>query len=417
MKGGPPSGEARRGLTRLKRANLGTLLGLVHYGREVSRSQLAEQAGITRSSVLGLLSDLEERGLVEQGTGSAGGSVGRPSTVVRASHAVVAFSVVPLYDSLVVATVGMSGRIVRRSSHVFPALPSPDEAADAAAALILEQRALLDEDTLIAGIGVATPGHVRVDDGIIDSAYSLGWGMVPLADLLRARTGLPVWVDNDASLASLAEQRFGIARNLRNLVLLFGAVGGIGGGLVVEGQLLRGRDGFAGELGHIAISDEVRPEYGGIPGSLDSIVNRLDLLTALGLSRADDETLAQAIRQHPPGAVDALLDKQADGLGRAIGLLMNMLNPEAVVLTGFLRVIFECRRSEVDSAVQRYALESHSRRCPVLLGTLGSDVLLVGAAELAFAQLLADPLDTPLFAPDEASAPADSASERTARVS
>lgn len=397
MKTGPHAGGARRGLTRLKRANLATLLGLVHYGREVSRSQLTEQAGITRSSVLGLLGDLEERGLVEQGTGSAGGGVGRPSTVVRASNAVVAFTVVPLYDSIVVATVGMSGRILHREAHVFTALPTPEEAADVAAALIADQRAALDESALIAGVGVASPGQVRVADGVVDSAYSLGWGTVPLADLLSARTGLPVWVDNDASLASLAEQRFGIARNLRNLVLIFGAVGGIGGGLVVDGQLLRGRDGFAGELGHIAISDEVRPDYGGIPGSLDSVVNRLDLLTALGLDRADDDTLAQAIRQHPPGAVDALLDKQAAGLGRAIGLLVNMFNPEAVVLTGFVRVIFECRRSEVDSAVQRYALESHSRRCPILLGTLGSDVLLVGAAELAFARLLADPLDAPLF--------------------
>lgn len=413
----PHAGGARRGLTRLKRANLGTLLGLVHYGREVSRSQLTEQAGITRSSVLGLLGDLEERGLVEQDTGSAGGSVGRPSTVVRASSTVVAFSVVPLYDSIVVATVGMSGRILTRTSHVFTTLPSPDEAADVAARLIVEQQALLDDATLITGVGVASPGHVRVDDGVIDSAYSLGWGSVPLADLLVSRTGLPVWIDNDASLASLAEQRFGIARNLRNLVLIFGAVGGIGGGLVVEGQLLRGRDGFAGELGHIPISDEVRPDYGGIPGSLDSVVNRLDLLTALGLSRADDETLARAIRQHPAGAVDALLDKQAAGLGRAIGLLMNMLNPEAVVLTGFVRVIFECRRSEVDAAVHRYALESHSRRCPVLLGTLGSDVLLVGAAELAFAPLLADPLDTPLFPVSASPRAAPPTKERAGRAS
>lgn len=401
----PRQSGSTRGLTRLKRANLGALLRLVHYGREVSRSQLAEQAGITRSSVLALLSDLEQRGLVEQGTGAASGGVGRPSTVVRAAHHVVAFAVVPLYDSIVVATVGLSGRILHRSTRVLATLPSPEAAADAIAELVAEHRERLDADAVIAGIGVASPGQVRVADGVIDSAYSLGWGAVPLAEMLESRTGLPVWIDNDASLASLAEQRFGIARNLRDLVLLFGAVGGIGGGLVVGGQLLRGRDGFAGELGHIAISDEVRPNYGGIPGSLDSVVNRLDLLTALGLDRADDETLARAIREHPPGAADALLDKQAEGLGRAIGLLMNMFNPEAVVLTGFLRVIFECRRSEVDAAVQRYALESHSRSCPILLGTLGSDVLLVGAGELAFAPLLSDPLEAPLV-------PAEQSDER-----
>lgn len=316
--------------------------------------------------------------------------------MVRASLDVVCFSAVPLYDSLLVATVGLSGRIICRTSHEFDALPTPAQVAEKTAELIAEQRRSLSPSSLIAGVGIAIPGHVRVDDGVVDSAYSLGWGAVPLASLVNTLTHLPVWVDNDASLASLAEQRFGIARELRNLILLFGAVGGIGGGLVVEGQLMRGRDGFAGELGHMAVSDEVRADYGGIPGSLDSVVNRLDLLEALGLSRADDDTLARAIRQHPPGAIDALLDRQAHSLGRAIGMLMNMLNPEAVVLTGFLRVIFECRRSEVDEAVRRYALESHSNRCPVLLGTLGSDVLLVGAAELAFASLLSDPLESPL---------------------
>ena len=385
-----------KGLTRLKRANLRELLRHIHYGREVSRSQLADRAGITRSSVLGLLNQLESRGLIEQVTGSATGEVGRPSTMVRASGNVVAFAVAPLYDSLVVATVGLSGRILRRSTAEFDALPTPAEATERAAELIEEHRRALPDGAVVTGIGVAIPGHARVEDGIVASAYSLNWHDVSLSEMLTARTGLPAWLDNDASLASLAEQRFGIARDLRNLVLLFGAVGGIGGGLVVEGQLLRGRDGFAGELGHIAISDTIRPDYGGIPGSLDSVVNRLDLLQALGMQRADDDTLAQAIRQHPPGSVDILLDRQAEALGKAIGMLMNMLNPEAVVLTGFLRVIFECRRSTVDAAVRRFALETHATNCPVLLGTLGSDVLLVGAAELAFAALISDPLEAPL---------------------
>lgn len=391
------SSATTKGLTRLKRANLKELLRQIHYGREVSRSQLADRAGITRSSVLGLLNQLESRGLIDQVSGSATGEVGRPSTMVRASGDVVAFAVVPLYDSLVVATVGLSGRIFRRSTVEFDGLPSPTDATESAAHLIDEHRLALPARAVIAGVGVAIPGHARGDEGIVESAYSLNWHGVELARMLADRTGLPVWLDNDASLASLAEQRFGIARDLRNLVLLFGAVGGIGGGLVVEGQLLRGRDGFAGELGHIAISDVVRPDYGGIPGSLDSVVNRLDLLDALDLQRADDDTLAQAIRQHPPGAVDLVLDRQAEALGKAIGMLMNMLNPEAVVLTGFLRVIFECRRSTVDAAVRRFALETHATNCPVLLGTLGSDVLLVGAAELAFAALISDPLEAPLI--------------------
>ncbi len=392
-----PEGRAVHGLTRLKRANLTQLLRLIHSGGELSRSQLAEGAGITRSSVLGLVAELEERGLVEQEGGSATGEVGRPSTLVQASDGVVAFSVAPQYDSIVVGTVGFSGRVLHRSTRLLQRLPSPDEFASAAAELIAEHAALLDPGMRVAGVGIAIPGHVRTADGVVDSAYSLAWADVPLAEMLAARTGLPVWLDNDGSLASLAEHRFGAGRGLRNMILLFGAVGGIGGGIIVDGNPVRGRDGYAGELGHVPLSDDERPSYAGIPGSLDSMVNRLELLDALGLPRADDDALAAAVakRSSEPG-VDLLLERQADYLGRAIGLFINLFNPEAIVLTGFLRTVFDARRARVMASVRRDSLERLAEGCEVLMDTLGPDIVLIGAAELPFGRLIDDPLGHPI---------------------
>ena len=389
--------RAVRGLTRLKRANLTQLLRLIHYGSEISRSDLAERARITRSSVLGLVAELEERGLVEQVSGSAIGEVGRPSTLVRASDRVVAFTVAPLYDSLIVGTVGFSGRVLHRSTRLLQTLPSPEEFSIAAAELINTHRALLAPGTKIAGVGVAIPGHVQTSVGIVHSAYSLAWGDVSLGQLLEARTGLPVWLDNDASLACLAEHRFGSGRDLQNMILLLGAVGGIGGGIVVDGHLMRGRDGYAGELGHVPISDNERPGYFGIPGSFDSMVNRLELLDLLGLARADDATLAKAIKkQSADPMVDETLARQADYLGRAIAMLINMFNPEAIVLTGFLRTIFDARRSLVMASVRRLALERLAEGCEILVDRLGQDIIFVGAAELPLGHLIDDPLGHPM---------------------
>jgi len=393
-----------RGLTRLKRANLTQLLRLIHYGNEISRSDLAERARITRSSVLGLVAELEERGLVDQVSGSAIGEVGRPSTLVRASDRVVAFTVAPLYDSIVVGTVGFSGRVLHRSTRLLQTLPSPEEFAVAAAELISAQRALLAPGTKIAGVGVAIPGHVQTSVGIVHSAYSLAWGDVSLGQLLEARTGLPVWLDNDASLACLAEHRFGSGRDLQNMILLLGAVGGIGGGIVVDGHLMRGRDGYAGELGHVPISDTERSGYSGIPGSFDSMVNRLELLDLLGLPRADDATLGRAIKKHSADpAVDEMLVRQADYLGRAIAMLINMFNPEAIVLTGFLRTIFDARRSVVMTSVRRLALERLAEGCEIKVDSLGQDIIFVGAAELPLGHLIEDPLGHPM---SEATSPA-----------
>ncbi|MFT4284611.1 MAG: ROK family transcriptional regulator [Protaetiibacter sp.] len=390
-------GRAVHGLTRLKRANLTQLLRLIHYGGELSRSQLAEEAHITRSSVLGLVAELEERGLVEQVNGAATGEVGRPSMLVRADDAVVAFTVAPLYDSIVVGTVGFSGRVLHRSTRILQRLPAPEEFTLAAAELVAQHTALLAPGTRIAGVGVAIPGHVRTTEGVVDSAYSLAWSDVRLAEMLAGRTGLPVWLDNDGSLASLAEHRFGAGRGLQNMILLFGAVGGIGGGIIVDGNLVRGRDGYAGELGHVPLSDDERAGYAGIPGSLDSMVNRLELLDVLGLARADDATLAAAIdKRADEPALAEVLDRQADYLGRAIGLFINMFNPEAVVLTGFLRTIFDVRRGRVMASVRRDSLELLADRCEVLLDTLGSDIISIGAAELPFGHLIDDPLGHPI---------------------
>jgi predicted NBD/HSP70 family sugar kinase len=370
----------------------------IHYSSQISRSELASQLDLNRSTVLDLLAELEQRGLVTQTMGDRDGAVGRPSMMVEPSGKVLSFAVSPRMDALTVAVMGMGGKVVEKFRQPMRRGTTIDEVAVITGRVIAKFRSSLPVDSLLTGIGVAIPGQVQISKGIVRAAPSLGWDEVPFAAMLADITGLPVWLDNDASVSCVAELRFGVGRGSQNLVLLFGAAGGIGGGVVVNGSLLRGIDGYAGELGHTRISDSMVSDYSGIPGTLESLVRREDLLKALIMADADDDELEAAILERRSSRVAKLLDTQADMLGRAIGLFVNIFNPEVVALDGFLSVIFRMRTERLVASVKAHALRSAFEHVQFKVGGLGSNVLLVGATELAVTRILDDPLGAPLYA-------------------
>jgi predicted NBD/HSP70 family sugar kinase len=370
----------------------------IHYSSQISRSELASQLDLNRSTVLDLLAELEQRGLVTQTMGDRDGAVGRPSMMVEPSGKVLSFAVSPRMDALTVAVMGMGGKVVEKFRQPMRRGTTIDEMAVITGRVIAKFRSSLPVDSLLTGIGVAIPGQVQISKGIVRAAPSLGWDEVPFAAMLADITGLPVWLDNDASVSCVAELRFGVGRGSQNLVLLFGAAGGIGGGVVVNGSLLRGIDGYAGELGHTRISDSMVSDYSGIPGTLESLVRREDLLKALIMADADDDELEAAILERRSSRVEKLLDTQADMLGRAIGLFVNIFNPEVVALDGFLSVIFRMRTERLVASVKAHALRSAFEHVQFKVGGLGSNVLLVGATELAVTRILDDPLGAPLYA-------------------
>jgi len=392
-----PTVSSVRGTSHLRQSNLAAVMREVHYSSQISRSELASRLDLNRSTVLDLLAELEQRGLVIQTMGDRDGAVGRPSMMVEPSGKVLSFAVSPRMDALTVAVMGMGGRVVEKFRQPMRRGTTIDEMAVITGRVIAKFRSALPADALLTGIGVAIPGQVQISRGIVRAAPSLGWDEVPFADMLADITGLPVWLDNDASISCVAELRFGVGRGYQNLVLLFGAAGGIGGGVVVNGSLLRGIDGYAGELGHIRISDSSVSDYSGIPGTLESLVRREDLLKALIMADADDDELEAAILERRSSRVEKLLDTQADMLGRAIGLFVNIFNPEVIALDGFLSVIFRMRTERLVAAVKAHSLRSAFEHVQFKVGGLGSNVLLVGATELAVTRILDDPLGAPLY--------------------
>jgi len=255
----------------------------------------------------------------------------------------------------------------------------------------------LPQKTRIAGIGVAVPGQIRIDDGVVRLAPHLNWVEAPFAAMIQQQTGLPVWVDNDATVSCMAERNFGSGRGASHCVYLFAGSGGIGGGVVVSGIQLRGASGYGSELGHIQISDSKKLDFSGLPGTLEALVKRDDLLEAFKLFGATDDELDVEVMNTKDPKVIKLINAQIDHLGRGIGVLATIFNPQIVVLEGFLDSIFKFDKERLLEAVRASSLNSAHDGLIVSSGELGTRAVLIGAAGLAFAPLIQNPSGTEIY--------------------
>jgi predicted NBD/HSP70 family sugar kinase len=376
---------------------------MIHQAGTVSRSQLTTSSGLNRSTISDLVSELGDLGLVYETEASATG-VGRPSLQVSASDQVVAFAVNTDVDAVTVGVVTLSGDVIAKKRYPTANQPTAEKAASIAAKLINELRADLKAGTRIVGVGVAVPGQVRVVDGVIRLAPHLGWVEIPFGPMLSQLTGLPVYADNDASLGCVAERIYGNAKGFTDVVFLFAGSGGIGGGVVVDGVQLRGAAGYAGELGHVRISDTSVKDYSGLQGTLESLVRRDDLLDVFKLYAAtDDELLVEISRTQAAKAVK-VIESQIDNLAAALGNFVNIFNPQVIILGGFIAGLFTRDSERLITGLRANSLAAANERVIIREGGLGSNLLMIGAALLPFNELTANPSTTRLYPAKEKAA-------------
>src|SRR4051794_5985976 len=232
---GPRSGTTEQ----LRRANLSRVLELLHQHGPTARSELTRVVGISRSTMAGIVADLQELGLATEAEPASTARAGRPSGLVRPADDVVAISVNPEVDAVHVGVVGFGGRVIKHARIETPDTRIASVVGLAAATI----RGMLADDPpryRVLGIGLAIPGQVRISDGVVRQATHLGWTEQPITDLFAAATGLQAWAANAATLAMRAESQFGAGRGLRDLVYLIGGASGIGGGVILDGRLLTG---------------------------------------------------------------------------------------------------------------------------------------------------------------------------------
>ncbi len=376
---------------RVRQRNLSTVLSLVHRAQGASRSQLTQATGLNRSTIAALVGELAESGLVVETEPPASNRVGRPSPVVTADPMVIAFTINPEIDAVTVGDVGLDGTVHRRIRRETDRVPTAREAVALAADTIAAVRRELPAAARPVGIGVAMPGLVRRDDGLVRLAPHLGWVDEPFADLVRDATGLPTLSANDASLGARAESIFGAGRGVGTMVFLNGGASGVGGGAIVDGVPLAGVAGYAGELGHTLVNSNGVPCHCGAIGCLETEVGQQALLAAFGVARGDDDDLDALLASSRDSAVLAEVDRQVGFLAVALRNIINVFNPEVIVLGGFLGALHGVAGARIAELATASALPGPREGVVIRRAELGSRRLMIGAAELAFAGLLADP--------------------------
>jgi len=251
----------------------------------------------------------------------------------------------------------------------------------------------------IAGIGVGSPGPLDPETGVIIDTPNLAWKDFPLGPMLSETFGVPVTVDNDVNMGTYGEWKFGPVKKCKNVLGIFPGTG-IGGGLIIEGKMYRGFTGAAGEVGHMTV-DIGGPYCGcGKRGCLEAVASRTAIaqqvaaLAARGdapyvfsqcgadLLKIRSGMLVRAI-QEGDAMVEGVVRNAAYYVGIAVGNLVNVLSPEAVILGGGLvEAMPDLYLDEVKKAMKDHAMPFLRKRVRIMPAALGDNAVALGAAAL-----------------------------------
>ncbi|MFF2510572.1 ROK family protein [Streptomyces sp. NPDC058086] len=404
-KAGPRTAGEGNTRTRLDRGRgaLGPALELVHTGRAPTRAVLTAELGVTRATAGAVAAELEALGLirVDARPGAAAGSQGRPSHRLEvAEDGPVALAAQVHADGFRAALVGLGGRIVATA----PSCETVD--ADPAKVLgaVVETGAELLRETgrRCVGAGLAVPSAVAEPDGLALNPLHLAWPAgAPVRRIFAERVraaGIegPAFAANDINLAALAEHRHGAGRGARDLLCVATGHRGVGGALVLDGRLHTGSSGLALEVGHLTVNPEGRPCYCGSRGCLDVEADPLAFLTAAGRDPGPEVSLLQQAndlirtRYHQDPSVRTATEALIDRLGLGLAGLVNILNPDRIILGGLHRTLLDADPDRLRAVVADRSLWGQSGGVPILACTLDHNTL-VGAAELAWQPVLDDP--------------------------
>lgn len=391
--------QTRTTTTRdIRRQNRSVLLSKLFFDGPLSRLELSQLTGLSSATVSTVTGELlEDRLIVEAGQVESNG--GRPRVLLRVD---------PAYGYVVGVDVGETGVTVElfdlgmqsRGCVVRPlrsAQPTPHAVVTEVVAGLTE--VVGDAAGRVIGIGVGVPGIVEQGDRQLVYAPTIGWTAVPLADLLReAGAGAPLLLGNGAKTQAQAEMWFGAARGARHAVIaLVGS--GVGAAVITDGVPYQGASSSAGEWGHTTLVFGGRACRCGARGCLEAYVGAEGILDRYAeavagpaAAGADEVAGLEALITAAAGGAEpasALLAETATYLGAGIGNLINMFNPERVVLGGWAGLALGATLlPRIRAAAQAQALAQPYGRVSIELSRLGADAVAFGAATLPLAALL-----------------------------
>lgn len=382
----------------LRRHNRGIVLSTLFFDGPRSRHELSGLTGLSAATVSNVTGELlRESLLVEAGQVESDG--GRPRILLRVN---------PRYGHVVGIDLGEGGvrielfdlamtRLAMVRHALSDPLPDPIELVALVSAGLRQVIADADVDEhSVLGVGIGVPGTVeRTPSGLVH-AQTIGWQGVALEKLLREEgVGLPLLFDNGAKTQGQAEQWFGAGRGAQHaVVLLVGS--GVGAAVITDGSTYRGATSSAGEWGHTTINYGGRRCRCGAHGCLEAYVGAQAILERYHEARGDQAVPGADVQGELDrllAATDAdavrVLDETADYLGAGIASLVNLFNPERIVLGGWAGIALgERLLPRIRAATAAHALHRPFEQTSIELSELGQDAVAVGAATLPVAVLL-----------------------------
>jgi predicted NBD/HSP70 family sugar kinase len=377
----------------IRRQNLGAVLRHVHVHGPTSRAELTTRLGLNRSTIGALAADLVATGLVTEGAPTAARRAGRPSLVLSPrSDRVYAHALSIEADRLRAARIGLGGRILDLREASRPCGMPAFEAVGPLGDLVRDMERSVAGDALFVGGAVAVADTTRDCNG----ATRIGGVDETLGTALAAEfAGGPGFVAGDmADIAGLAEHIRGVAAGINDLVYLHGDLG-VSAGIIVGGRLVVGHRGRSGKVGHMVVNPGGLPCGCGSRGCWETEIGEAALLRHAGREPGERGAVLEVLRAAASGerTARAAVQQVADWLGFGVANLVNVVNPDAVVFGGSLREVYAAGAATVRRRLDEMALPASREHVQLRAAALGRNAALIGAAELAFDQLLADPLN------------------------
>jgi predicted NBD/HSP70 family sugar kinase len=359
-----------------------------HPSEQLSRPDLSAATGLSAASVTNVIRELLDEGIVME-TGLADSDGGRPRAMLGMN---------PDYGYVIGVDVGETRTRVEmfdlamteKAKAEYP-LNALDHNVDIVVGQILSgiESVLGDsgvDPAKILGVGIGVPGIIEQRSEVLVHGQTYGWDAVPLGRLLRAGTDLPLYFDNGAKTMGQAELWFGAGRGARNaIVVLIGS--GVGASLISDGSTYRGATSSAAEFGHITVVTGGRRCRCGATGCLEAYAGAEAILERYGrpmAARDQEAALAELVEAADASPIAAaILEETAQYLGAGIGSLINLFNPERVILGGWAGLLLSDRLlPTILEAARHHSLRHPFAATSIELGQLGPWAVALGAATL-----------------------------------
>lgn len=389
--------------------NTALILSTLRQHKTLSRASLAARTGLNRSTVSSIITELIEAHAVEE-TILQSEKIGRPGMLLRLNPRYgCAIGVDVNVDYINVVVLDYTYEIMWQKNI---AIPSPTQQVN-----VLHQAIELTGEALRfgrehgmqpLGIGVAIPGLVDIHQGTLILGPNLGWKEVPIRTLWEEQFALPVFVENDANTAAMGEYYTGAAQGVPHFICINVGVG-IGGGIMIDGTLLRGSRGFASEIGHMLIDPEGSPCACGSRGCLETVIGKTALIhsvqealraapqvqpfiTDAAIHNVTLDQIVQAAAEGHPVCIQQL-QLAGHSLGLVVGDLVNIFNPEMVVIGGYSTEMVTALLPDIRTSTQERSMHlSREARVEIKPSRYGPFSSVIGAAALVY-----DHLTQPVF--------------------